>query len=382
MPKYPVAYRADPRPSRNSPQGGGFQGQPRSPTSFNGPVKPPRLPANQNLPKVPPGLASLGRKGALKFLARFVPYAGLGLSAWELWQLYRQLGPQKPTTATIIANCGAATNGPFPNSATTCAQTSFHKDTKGQWAETGSFWYATMQNGSNFSSAQPNFYVNPRGQTWRVPKTSSPTMPQIDQGYRWHPRPVETPVPWVDPLSNPVGKPMPDPWAPPVKDLPDRQPNPNRDPNEQDQRGHETRPVRRTVETIFSANTKPRTRVRVNPRRERPPPREEERKKRNGQRAGNLPHWARRAQKVMQETTEYLDLLDALYKSLPKKRQRKDDTPQDKAWSLWKYRDEIDWKKAAEEVAKNQVLDSIIGNASGRADAFGNEIGVTMGLAF
>ena len=84
----------------------------------------------------------------------------------------------------------------------------------------------------------------------------------------------------------------------------------------------------------------------------------------------------------MQETTEYLDLLDALYKSLPKKRQRKDDTPQDKAWALWKYRDEIDWKKAAEEVAKNQVLDSIIGNASGRADAFGNEIGVTMGLAF
>ncbi len=99
-----------------------------------------------------------------------------------------------------------------------------------------------------------------------------PIAPAPVRGFVRHvvqPAPVEIPA-WADPMSMPIGRPVPFPKAPPYRVIPHRQPNPNRSPDEQTERGPEPvpRPRPYIVPNVFPAPypvTRPSPRPRPTP---------------------------------------------------------------------------------------------------------------------
>lgn len=79
---------------------------------------------------------------------------------------------------------------------------------------------------------------------WWSPGWWDPALyPHISPGQQPASVPQRRTVPdWVDPFSQPVGEPMPEPQAPPFWVIPYRQPNPWRSPNEQTETGPEPKP--------------------------------------------------------------------------------------------------------------------------------------------
>lgn len=94
--------------------------------------------------------------------------------------------------------------------------------------------------------------------------------------------------------------------------------------------------------------------------------------------------WAARAfflaMKAKEEYSEYMDLVEALYKALPKNRQFATND-RGKVWALWEHYREIDMELAIRNIIMNWVEDGIIGNTyfTGRAALrnaiFGGQMG-------
>lgn len=222
------------------------------------------------------------------------------------------------------------------------------------------------------------------------------------------PAPLELPAPvrWVDPFSDPIGIPLPEPQAPPWWVQPYLPQNPERDPIEQPLRVPARRPQaspdaeegrrfgpqslpsrapgrnpRFTVHpqvgqtypdyvvgpgvapSIGSRPGRPNIRVRQKPiHRRRPPGRNEKERKFVG--AIN-----RRSAlgKALNFVTEGLDILNALWDALPDGAQTKKKgvvtRPDQKLRDLYDNWEQVDWDRAFDNIIENQVEDYVLGKA-------------------
>lgn len=246
------------------------------------------------------------------------------------------------------------------------------------------------------------------------------------------PSPLDNPplIPlWVDPLVAPIGQPVPTPEAPPFHAIPARQPNPWRAPSEQPQRGplpatrplplvqpdpasepDERSPGRRPARKPGRA-PRPSPRplvapplraprpvaepeisieiggskggVRVHPVLRDPPrkpPGRRTKEKKLALRASGL------AVRILDALGEADDYIDSLYKALPEHRQREGHLMAERAQAIYRHFGEIDWQKAIENLAANEVEDRVfgeIGNQSKKASqTFGLSQGLQLGKVF
>lgn len=250
-----------PYPKRNpaSPRGGGYRPAPR-------PMPTPgaRMPLQQLPVSVPPGAGA-----GLRLAGRLVPWLGLALLAYELYELYhylRQPGtnagfngvsccadqsqPPGDTLAVIYPNVGGAAN-----CGNGCA-TNFHNKSdlvpKGNQNSYRVAWYHDWAGnpGVTIVVSKGVAYTRQAGYGGAIAPFVYPHVREV-------PDPWESPAPWVapvvDPFSLPIEAPGPDVGPLPYWALPYRAPNPYRSPYEQPQRG--PAPAQRPVPVEVPANS-------------------------------------------------------------------------------------------------------------------------------
>lgn len=197
-------------------------------------------------------------------------------------------------------------------------------------------------------------------------KENSPYLPGTPIGMkalpvrRWHP--AQDAMAAIDPLSQPVGAPEPDPnLAPKPRALPKRGENPWRSPEEQRQASYDVPPRpgetprpdvrgRRVVREIG----KPNQVTAASPKREPPGPRVKEKKVRS--------KFARVVGAIVNEVSETTDYIDAVFKALPKKRRpRWMKRPDQRIHQIWTHWDELDWEQVAINLVLNEIEDRSIG---------------------
>lgn len=178
-----------------------------------------------------------------------------------------------------------------------------------------------------------------------------------------------TALPWpsVDPLSLPIGQPVPDPAPIPYRAIPGIRPNPMRAPQEQRRSGGDSLPRRQPYTVpgeVWQYDYPPagRTAPRGSPSSIpiQPPPRGTRERKV----IANIPgsHFSA---KLINLVTETKDAVDAFWWALPAKF-RKGTLLPDRFRDLWQHWDEVDMGKALRNLIRNEITDQVVGRI-GRA---------------
>ncbi len=373
---YPVAYRGRPR-TIGKP--GGFQ--PRLPA--NDPRPPARVPRN-----IPPSVTRIGRglpsgwamglRVGGRLAGRLLPIIGWGLLAYDAYQLWQWLKPGQTTSNgwELYKTCWntAPLVGWWPLGPD-CYYAQYKKKEayNPAWETTRS--YITQVQARNIgvwvrdsSYVWKNTYQDHNGQPPDVsdiqPETSHVAPPSVFQS------PDDAPfIPtWIDPLSTPVNKPVPD--------VPKRIPspasvplNPWRSITEQTHRGEPSSPVApkplvgKVVpvdEVVLSTGMQPGTVIQSKPGYHvlRKPRRRDEKERKFKFKRFTLLDWV----------GEAADFADALYKALPEKYQKKGKVPMhEKLEAIWEHIDEATAEDIIREVLKSQQTDRNYGTVGQEA---------------
>lgn len=373
---YPVAYRKTANPT---PRGPGSQPAPSGlpkPANDNQPIRrwPTPKPANDNGPlggfgpKAKPFVRGAMRLGRLSPVGRFYDLYKLGeyaLNMYDLqqqpmskqmwnsggaWQVIKDCGCPVTYFSRDYATCTGTPCFAFPDSGTMRNPPRPTDRTIGAWGTVG----AAYINGTIMVWTS---------QIWQKP-LGDPTPWRIE---RWMPYVQPGVNPMIDPFTLPM-VPARSPKQLPFKVLPQRVPNPNRSPTEQDQRGYETAsdynpliPGPRQVE-IPAPGVKPRPVPGHQPAKPGPGVKERKTALRRGMvvalRAGYT-------------ATEAIDAIEAIHKALPKKyRAPSGSTPQEKLAAIYRHYDKLDMNKVVLNLIANHILDAIIGRSSAKAAEF------------
>ena len=351
---YPaVAYRGVP-----GPRGGGFQYPPARR------VPNPAAVFNARTPLPLPAMA----RGAKFALGRIFWPIGAALLAYELYQLWSK------HQGYIITDCG------FPH---THFRTGF-------WSCLGTFTDADVianppVAGTHYSALQdvPGAFMRVVQRFQHQPGVTPALIPNGNN--RTAPRPELPPVPefWpaIDPLQLPIGVPVPRPLPLPWHVIPLRPwRNPWRDPGEQPSHGPEPKPrprPRPRPEVVWPLVPAARPAIRPNTHRWAKPP---SRVKENKTRASS--GVIRALMPILNGITEVGDIVDALWKALPKKYRSKCVTMQCKAADLYRHWDKVEVTDALRELVKNELEDAFFGKlgAAGKAAAGANPYGGLTGF--
>jgi hypothetical protein len=360
---------------------------------------------------------------AARGFGRALPLLGYGLLAYELWSLWGEDVPAQTggfDTTGWTVNCG----GPGPAWMATgvnCGGSPAAPDAAGmkvQRTDIGSGNYAEQVNfGQGLQPLIPGFIqfnpppsiglltrvvnLGPGAQTGPVDAPMAPDVPGLPA--RWAPAVRPLTYPSIDPMVLPINQPVFDPGPVPFKDLPYREPNPWRNPEEQPQRGPRPRPRPRpsdwTAPRVPTITVDSTGDIAVSPPTGhvyRPPPKQSKEKKIRISTGGTLLRIA------FDHLTEADDLVDAFWWALPKgartkvpqvrKKDRyygvKYQTPKlgQKLADLYKGWDKVDWNKAIDNAVMNEIGDRVagkIGRASGQAAAStGRPVGYQLGPVF
>lgn len=296
----------------------------------------------------PRGLAVLGRLGL-----RFLPWVGLGLLAWELWNLYRSAKwARAPRGYTKTSSCGRQDDF-FSSVGTTCAQQ------QPQWIlemfpirdyhnpiYTYSIDPPTTYGGYPANFVEGEWYKN--GQPIFIPPAFSPL-------------PNDVFDPWIPPAPRPL----------PYEVLPHRTPSPDRGNGPAVKPRIVGEPTVSVGPNGVTRSTAPHARVRhrANVRERKVSP--------YGTQGMRLLRWF---QWALGAVTEAGDIIDSVWSALPGEVRwtpgvRKN-TPQAKLKDIWDHYDQIDIDKMMENLVLNQIEDSIIGAANAQAGKAGNGLGI------
>lgn len=371
---YPTHWRnnayANPAPATPKPWE-----RPRGPANDNSPK-----PANDNLRRTkltksfPKGLSR-----AAGVAGRFLPWLGIAALGYEVW---RQAVPNNGAGMLVDADgllgpgtfgfvlqtqCGVtgwshyrllAGNSPFPS--TPCFSNSLDSAARGRMEpmNTNGLGRLRLQlhtdsqtfTGSALYSAYQYWY-RPTNSPSVLNKQFSRPIPAMP---RAEPHKPDKPQPVLDPFLLPIGMPMqlpaPLPW--PVAGSLVNTDLPGRDA------GNEVPAVPGAVPAHVPGS---RT----------PPPKGTKEKKVKSPRAITA------AARVMHGVTEGLDVLEVFHKALPKEHRAKatkkdgrwwNPSPQDKAATIWRNADELDWSAVVEGLIRNEIEDRILGRANAKVD--------------
>lgn len=343
-------------------------------------------PANDNLPKnlrdrFP--LRPTGRlpRGAYMGLARgalrLVPYIGVGLLLYELYQWY------KSTAGGWAFPAGWSRHHltpwvPHPTKG-------WHSRTYKVHSHTNCRDIGSQPLGSTNTSV--NGFGTPNGiritdesmQVLIGPRNSS-SVGRYDVREAWardeasasFPGPVEIPwqnpaprppvlpevPPWLDPLPMPIGVPLPVPSAPPYRVIPYRRFNPHRSPTEQSIRAN----GKSAPEPVAPSNPK------------KTPPNTKERKVMSRAAQAILAVWS--------AATELPDWVDAFYDALPEARKKelerrlgRKPTMTERANWAYRYLEDIDIGEVTDNAARNVMEDAVVGFGIGKMRDVGLGIG-------
>lgn len=388
---YPVAYRrkatAPGRGSQTSPARSVPRQSPLKPANDNWPA-----PANDNAPRRTPAgraAAGFGRRaapyvgGALR-VAKVHPAIGRFLQVAEVAAGYydkrvaeaMQYGGMRINTTgyirdmvcngggfgTHISNvngwgvsCGAAAPFVAADADMTCPPAP------------SEFW--TWEYSNPYITAGFSQYW--RKEHWRWNQVTNP-VPGVRPTRNVNLGPLPLMPPMADPMSLPMDRPLGAPVPVPYRWLPYRRSNPYRSPTEQTQFGYKMAvpywfPLIGPFPSQLqwpgqSAKPVPGQPVvpGVKPNPQPPGPRNHERKSK----AKGAMAMALRAGYAV---TEGLDALDAVFKALPAKYRKGAETPQEKAYRIWKHYKHLDMGKVVFNLVANHYTDKLVGGASGRA---------------
>lgn len=196
-----------------------------------------------------------------------------------------------------------------------------------------------------------------------------PALPNPDWGpVDWsrqgrYQKPDDHPNPFRDPMQLPIGVPVVDPRPLPYRLLPHQRPNPWRDPAEQPRQGNgpsqRLRPRGRIVvpsEVIPVEPGKPVPKPKPEPYSPaKPPPGTKERKMIVTIAGTSF------IGRLVNVTTESVDLINAVYEGLPSRLRRRGLTPQAKLRAVYDHLDEWDPWAFAQAFAMNQIEDMVFG---------------------
>lgn len=380
---YPAAYR--PGAAKYRPGGLGFQKPgPVSPPS-NDNWRPPSLPANDNPPSPPRQIGgtavSRGAFGAARLTLRGLGYIGIALTLGELLlELWRRAqGSQLhvpgnwSTVCTTTVPEGESAKGwrsgtdPYCDGWDIAPDAEFFSSVDPAWTAARYYQWDGLYHPSG------NAIVNKHAQLARVAEIGEvPEWRSRQALYGWPATPRSKPLehvlrlPWMRPIAMPV--PEPDPL--PYRARPGASHWPHKDI------GYGRSPIVRT---------KPE----LSPRRP-PEPGEKEKKFRQGGPMGRMLVQAKRAINV---STESSDFIEAIWDALPdekhcrqaRKRAKKiggrvvfpgdklyrdsgarfvQPKPQDMLRDIYRCFDQIDWWKAATNLAENHIEDFVIGKTN------------------
>lgn len=312
--------------------------------------------------------------GALKMLPRMNPYVGVIITAWEIYQLQQAMADRSyvavNTSNYTFTPLGCSSGGgpmgirnATPSNCTVNGVAAIVPK-----ASVGSFFTRPPPNDVSFASFAwqswnllQDRYV-PIGVYNRI--VSRPGFNPVNQVY---PDPVvQTPTtlpPGLDPMPTPdvvVGDPVTTPATWPKT-------------------GDEGWPEG------SQSGPDPAGETSVNPGYRWEPPRkgEDERKVKP-----YSPFLVRLLQKAGHATTEGLDLLEAIWKAIPKELRTKPDyksrfpkvSPQQMAWDIATHFHDIDLNQALLNILTNHVSDEVVGRARGQVKKWATDKGIVLGL--
>lgn len=353
-------------------------------------------------------------KAAKSALRRF-PAAALGLWALEelLWQSDNQFAPQPTggysnytacrTCSNSMGNpCNAGQGGGGTtganNAGITCGGSLCatcnnlpHQPLNVIAAQNGGD--GAQQLGAGNISVLPNtMHVNtwfsrngPLGGAPIVPLfTEAEPVPSVPLGTPGLPnRSIDAPpalppvVPWFDPWAVPPAGPAPLPYSPPYRDIPSRQPHPNRDPRERRNVGPSAPPSRaaspgRSVAREISPTSRP-----VPPAGRRPPGAGVKERKLITQLAPGTT-----LARLISGVTEGVDTVDCLHKALPRlyKAKGHKPKPQDKLRAIYRHLNQIDVATALYECAVEQLKDMFWARVGRIGAGVNRRLNITVGV--
>lgn len=344
-------------------------------------------PANDNLPKnlrdrfpnrptqrLPRGPYMGLARGAL----RLVPYLGLGLLLYELYQWYSSTagGWAFPsgwsrhhlTTWSPHPTKGWHSRTYKAHSHTNCRDINYQPLGTTDTSVNG---FGTP-NGIQITDESMQVLIGPRNnssvarydirEAWARDEASAAFPGPIEIPWRNPvPQPPILPAvpPWIDPLPMPIGVPLPVPSAPPYRAIPYRRRNMRRSPTEQSTRSNGNQ----------ARNPAPR------PNPKRTPPRTKEKK--------IMSRAARAILAVWSAATEIPDWVDAFYDALPDARKKqlkkalgRKPTMTERANFAYRYLEEVDIGKATGNAAYNVIEDAVVGFGIGKM----RDVGLGVGL--
>ena len=344
------------------------------------PRKPlPLIPANDNRPVPKVGEWSFSRPpripGYLKWLRRILrlhPVIGIGLTLWELYDLYQwymSAGPAagqywfcreatRPGRGYRWGNKHTDPNRP----AEVCTTSTGWAEPTGTWAPQHP-WYIEFEQWINSLTGGRRKHPI---QAWRY---------DVDPGFDGPGFPPQSkPTPWVEPWLPPNVRPDPwiEPFVEPYRPLPPTPPRP-RYRRRRDDRDRPTLPEDRVSD---EPTFEPRPDWRTEPYPRKPHKRERERKVR----LKDMPN--KRLRRVfgwlLSAASEGGDFLDIMYGALPKELQKDDANMSEKFETVFKNLDKVDFDKFVSDLWQNEVSDRYFGKGfedmSDALESFGLEL--------
>ena len=350
---------------------------PRPPARYQAPPDAKRLPVTFGKRAVPPPNRYLA-KGAMLGLragARFIPYVGWALLAYELFSLWRQ-GQEGVLPAGWEMQCGTTTawvgGGSAGNNCGIPSQLA-EKDLSGhtdiRWMEAthfpgqqpadwGTFWRGRIVGTARRVSGSGDFPGLQSGPPSTEPETPVPNI--------WR-------DPWIDPFSLPIAQPVPVPQPRPISRPDPRQQNPYRHPAYQPNRGYGANAVSPgrynppyrdvSVNTTVSLNLGVRQ---ARGYHNKLPPGNRTKEKKG---IANVPPGLLSV--LLGQITEANDYVKAVYKALPANVRRwkgrdgrwrdHDITPQDQLQRIWENADKLDVGEVVKNLVANEIEDRILG---------------------
>ena len=416
-----------------------YRSAPRSPSAPHFPTGPevPKIPANDNIPRPAndnfpkPSRMPNGLKGLpLRTAFRFAGIVGTGLIIYDWYKTAERFsargndewGSPLCNSQSLIQNTCGGWQGPVwqhtflgCSLTTSCASgniTGLPQNGTGNGDKIGYFLYRQITSTSWRTKCVISYAKNGKTSWNRLPHE----YPLLSA---W-PRP-EVPLinPMLDPEAIPIDAPYEVPPALPYRALPEQKPNPWRHPNYQPRRGPNIRPSPRwrprhrtdgkpnvwewpatdpwsgptIVANIGSSGATPPPAPNGRPARGRPPGNRfipKHRRRNRSDEGGKATPGKGQLGPVLgavNAVSEANDLLDALWRALPKARKTmvkgKATTPQQKFYDLRAFLQHNDdlmnphsmdrfWDRAFQNVVDNQIEDAVfgaIGSASGAASA-------------
>lgn len=373
---------------------------------------PLRKAANENallrLVKLPPAKRPVA--GLLR-LGRFVPYLGLALTLWELYELYEWLKEREggyDYTGWTLDCSGPGSPAVVMRFAQPCSTNWTYFTTEFMNEALGKIYdnpYAGLDYAYFFS--QPERYSS----IWRAQfaqKLSRPNVPGDTSSDPNAPFPVTDPVPSmpipkspvpepapllpsIDPEALPIQKPFPTPQPIPYPMLPLVRPNPWRHPQQQRRSGYRVpRPI---YDPLFPDRdiplppqqvpyVAPPVAVGSSPEvaAEPLPVAHTLGKPKSGDKESKVKlEWAGGVLRIANTVTEGLDVIDAIYDALPSQFKPRyngtrfvlrNPTPQQKLAALYEHWEEVDLPEAFRNLTYNEMQDRFFGALGRRARDF------------